>query len=251
MKILMLLFSFITSTAAMAQSADYSKLSQDILYAAKLNTSTDELLGQLAKADQQSLKGFLNTDNVAKAFWLNIYNAFVQIELHKDVTQYQHKNKFFRKKSFAVAGRHISLDIIEHGILRRSKVKWGLGYIGKIFPSKFEKKFRVDSVDSRIHFALNCGAKSCPPILFYEPALINHQLDMVAKNYIGNEMKFSPDSSLVYLPKTMNWFRGDFAGKSGMMKLLHRLQLIPADISPSISFKNYNWQLSLKNYWEE
>ena len=36
----------------------------------------------------------------------------------------------------------------------------------------------VDVIDFRIHFALNCGAKSCPPIAFYSYDKINDQLDL-------------------------------------------------------------------------
>ncbi len=56
-----------------------------------------------------------------------------------------------------------SLDEIEHGILWRSKCKLSLGYFNKIFKSRFEKAFRVDKLDYRIHFALNCGAPEMNP----------------------------------------------------------------------------------------
>jgi hypothetical protein len=251
MKISILFFTLLFTTALLSQPIDYARLSQDILYAAKSNTPANDLLKQLKEADQKSLSRFLNQDDVRKAFWLNIYNAYIQIYLHKDAVQYQYKNKFFRKKSIEVAGHSISLDLIEHGILRHSKVKWGLGYIGKLFPKKFETHYRIDTVDYRIHFALNCGAKSCPPILFYKPERINQQLNMVTKNYLSKEVKFAKDSGIVYLPRIMNWFRGDFGGKSGMVTILQNHQLIPFGLIPSISFKEYNWQLSLNNYWEE
>ena len=78
----------------------------------------------------------------------------------------------------------MSLDDIEHGILRRSKIKWSEGYFNKLFPSKFEKENRVNKVDYRIHFALNCGARSCPPIAFYDPEKLDKQLDVATMIYL-------------------------------------------------------------------
>ena len=53
-----------------------------------------------------------------------------------------------------------SLDDIEHGILRRN----ARNHI-EVGDSKLTHM--VDKVDYRIHFALNCGAQSCPAIAFY------------------------------------------------------------------------------------
>ena len=84
----------------------------------------------------------------------------MQLYLSKNPELYLKRNPLFGKKIIDIAGKRISLDEIEHGLLRHSKVKWGLGYINNIFPSHFEKMNRVSKVDYRIHFALNCGAGS-------------------------------------------------------------------------------------------
>ena len=63
----------------------------------------------------------------------------------------------------------MSLDKIEHGIIRKSKIKYIQGYFSKWFPDKFEKLFRMKKLDNRIHFALNCCTKSCPQIRLYTP----------------------------------------------------------------------------------
>jgi hypothetical protein len=49
----------------------------------------------------------------------------------------------------------------------------------------------------------------------------------------------------------MGWFRGDFGGKKKMVQLLHRLEIVPIDKNPSITFKKYNWNLFLENYKTE
>ena len=145
----------------------------------------------------------------------------------------------------------LSLDLIEHGILRRSKVKWSEGYLGKMFPSDFEKKFRVKRLDYRIHFALNCGAKSCPPIAFYDPVLIDKQLKVAVKVYLKGECKFDKDENQIEVPALMGWFRHDFGGKKGILAILKNNKIIPENSSPAIKFKKYDWSLYLNNYKSE
>ena len=105
------------------------------------------------------------------------------------------------------------MDDIEHGILRRSKVKWSFGYFNKLFPSAFEKKHRVDTLDYRIHFSLNCGATSCPPIAFYKPEQLDKQLEVATKVYLSGEAAYNEADNTVALPALMGWFRGVFGGK--------------------------------------
>ncbi len=53
--------------------------------------------------------------------WLNIYNAFVQKLLTDNPGKFKKRNSFFSDQQITLAGRQLSLDDIEHGILRRSK----------------------------------------------------------------------------------------------------------------------------------
>ena len=147
-----------------------------------------------------------------------------------------------------VAGKIFSLDKIEHGILRRSKIKWSLGYFSKLFPNKTEKDLRVDKLDYRIHFALNCGAKSCPPIAFYNPENINTQLDVAATAYLTAEAEYDAATNVLKLPAILSWFRRDFGGKQKMVELLKSKQLLKSDVNPKIKFKKYDWTLYLNNY---
>ena len=243
---------FFNHLHAQSLSADtsYIKLSQTFLYAVKTGDSSNLYMQQLASADLKKLHQQLINNADKKAFWLNLYNAFVQKILTANPDKYKSRSSFFSKKQIIIGGKNISLDEIEHGILRKSKVKWSLGYFNKVFPSKFEKNFRVETLDNRIHFALNCGAKSCPPIAYYHPEKINIELDLAAKNYLTNEVTFSKDSSIIYLPKTMNWFRKDFGGKRGMKNLLAHYKII-SNKNVRIKFKPYNWSLFLNNYKAE
>jgi len=227
------------------------QLSQDFMYAAKTGEAVTNYEEQLKNMRYEDLKTALKNDDDKKAFWINLYNAYTQVALKKDQDQYKKRRSFFRGKKFVIAGKDYSLDNMEHGILRRSKLVWSLGHFSKLFPKKTEKELRVDAVDYRIHFALNCGAKSCPPIAYYAPEKLDQQLELATKNYLKSESSYNAENNEAQLPAIMGWFRADFGGKKGMRKILKKHQLIPEDANPKIKFKKYNWDLYLDNYKTE
>ncbi|MFW1581992.1 DUF547 domain-containing protein, partial [Vibrio parahaemolyticus] len=63
--------------------------------------------------------------------------------------------------------------------------------------------------------ALNCGAKSCPPIAFYDDAKLDAQLDIATKAYLIGSVTYDSNANKVYVPALLSWFRGDFGGKKG------------------------------------
>jgi Protein of unknown function, DUF547 len=226
-------------------------ISQALLLAAKTKEPTDSLTALLKKISVNELQNQLLNDDQKKAFWINIYNAYTQIILSKNPDQYKKRSSFFGSKQIIIGQRSLSLDNIEHDILRHSKVKWSLGYLNKLFPAHFEKINRVTKVDYRIHFALNCGAKSCPPIAFYKPQQLNKQLDIATKVYLTGESEYKETENKVYVPALMGWFRHDFGGKKKMKILLKELMIVPKDKNPSVTFKKYDWNLYLENYKNE
>jgi thiol-disulfide isomerase/thioredoxin len=224
------------------------QLSQQFIYAAKIGEATDSLVLALKNLPYNSLKNNLQSDEEKKAFWINLYNGFTQLVLTKNPEQYKSRNRFFKSKQINIAGKKFSLDNIEHGILRHSKIKWSLGYFNTWFPGKTEKELRVNEVDYRIHFTLNCGAKSCPPIAFYNPENLNPQMELATKAYLTGEATYDSTKNTVRLPALMNWFRRDFGGKRKMKQLLQEINIIPAGSNPKIKFKKYNWDLFLNHY---
>ena len=230
---------------------DIMEVSQQLLLQAKTHQPTDALVAAIKNITAETLSQQLMDDNAKKAFWINLYNAYTQILLSKNPQKYKSRTKFFSDKQINVAGHVLSPDDIEHGILRHSKVKWGLGYLNKWFPSLFERNNRVETIDYRIHFALNCGAKSCPPIAFYKPDKLNMQLDMATKAYLQGEAEYNEKTNTAVLPAIMSWFRGDFGNKKGMIALLHKTDIIEEEKKPAIKFKSYDWKLFLENYKSE
>ncbi|MEO5942116.1 MAG: DUF547 domain-containing protein [Ferruginibacter sp.] len=223
-------------------------LSQNFMYAAKTGDDVTVYKDQFKNLSYDSLASKISTDDIKKAFWINLYNAYTYSSLKKDPDQYRNRKEFFKNKNIEIAGKKFSLDEIEHGFLRRSKIKWSLGYLNKFFPSKTEKQLRVSHLDYRIHFALNCGAKSCPPIAFYNPENIDKQLDIATTAYLTGEVEYDESKNIVHLPALLNWFRRDFGGKKEEVKLLKSKQLIPDDKNPTIEFKKYDWSVYLDNF---
>jgi hypothetical protein len=123
-----------------------------------------------------------------------------------------------------------------------------MGYVGKISVSNFEKKFRLNEVDYRIHFALNCGAKSCPPIALYKADVLDAQLNKATARYLKQHAYYSPKENDVYAPALCSWFKADFGGREGIIKMMKNFGIVPNEKDPDVSYRDYDWSLSLSNY---
>ena len=245
-KFILLCVMSVSITCAFSQG-HYINLSQQLLIAVKYDEDCTSKIDSLANVLPEVLLNDLNTEDSKKAFWLNIYNSFVQLQLKKQPEKYKNRKSFYKAKNITIAKQTLSLDNIEHGIIRHSKNKLLLGYVNKLFVSKFEKKFRCKKLDNRIHFALNCGAKSCPPILFYDSKKIDQQLTEATKGYLLSECEIKND--VIYVPVLFSWFRGDFHGKKNIKKFLLEYNIInPTQNINTIKFIKYNWTLTLSQY---
>jgi hypothetical protein len=170
--------------------------------------------------------------------------------LSKDSTQYHERSDFFKVKQFVVAGDSLSFDDVEHGIIRSSVVKWGLGYVPKIFPGKFERTLRTDEVDPRIHFLLNCGAQSCPPVYTFSAKNFDAEADRVAKDYLASVSEYNAQANLLKTSPLIKWFRGDFGGKEDdLLPIFYKYDIVLAGKNPKIEYGDYDWGLRLGNFY--
>ncbi len=141
------------------------------------------------------------------AFWINVYNA---LTLRVIVDNYPIRSSFltslaYPKNSirqidgvwdeirFRVAGRDLSLNEIEHSILRK----------------QFD--------EPRIHVALVCAAEGCPPLRreAYSGERLESQLQDQAARFLGDPSKVRVEEGrgLVFLSSIFSWFGGDFEDK--------------------------------------
>jgi len=169
-----------------------------------------DLTKGLRSFDLQSLK-----DRGQKlAFWINIYNAAVihgviGLGLKHSVKEVYN---FFDRIVYEIGGYRFSLNDMEHGILRgnRRPPYRLLRPFGKKDP---RGKFTILPIDVRIHFALVCGARSCPPIGFYEAEQIDFQLQLAAESFINSpQVRILPEDNSILISMIFKWYKADFGG---------------------------------------
>jgi hypothetical protein len=229
------------------EKVNFGRLSENLLSNIRNDKSIENERKQLSESSLTSLINELKIDNQKIAFWVNIYNAFIQISLYENPKLYENKAAFFSEKRIKIGGETLSFDDIEHGILRKSKIKISWGYLRKWFRPKWERKLRVDNVDWRIHFALNCGAKSCPPIAIYDVENLDSQLDFMTKAYLDEQTSYDSVSKTALTSVLMSWFRGDFGGKNGAKKILFTYKITP-EKPKNLDYKTYDWTLLLGSF---
>src|SRR5688500_5159413 len=128
-----------------------------------------EYLGQRARAAPDTL-----SRDEQLAFWINAYNAYTiqLVNAHGERKSIRNINKTlgvikamgpWKEEIVRAGGKTMSLDFVEHEIIR--------------------KRFR----EPRIHFALVCAARSCPPLRreAYTGARLEAQLEEQARIFIA------------------------------------------------------------------
>lgn len=232
------------TSAVQEMDGSPTTLAQDLLVACKRGDSTDRYRAALAEATSADLRQVRKDRQTGLAFWLNCYNAGTQLLLEERPDLYEgllRSVRFFHAPAVTVSGTSLPLDRIENGLLRGGRSKYGLGYLPKIYVTGFERRYRLDDCDPRIHFALNCGAESCPAIRAYEPDAIDEQLDLATRSYLDATVEYDSAADTVLVPRLFLWFRGDFGGGSGIREFLHTYDAIPDGTTPKIHHKSWDW----------
>ncbi|KAL1268212.1 hypothetical protein QQF64_033575 [Cirrhinus molitorella] len=149
------------------------------------------------------------------AFFINIYNALVihgnlRLGFPKNIWQ---RYRFFNYVSYFIGGEVFTLQDIENGVLRGNRK--GVAQLLKPFSRNDPRlKVALPDVEPLIHFALNCGAKGCPPIKTYTPQDIDSQLRAAAEAFLENDDSCVIDSVRreVKLSQIFKWYKTDFGG---------------------------------------
>lgn len=218
-------------------AAEPLALARAWLLAARQGRRDTAVEARLARLDADQLAHTLASDDARKVFWIDVYHGVV---LHHELGAASGalgRLRHFGRPFVTIAGQRLSLDDIEHGLLRRSRWKLGLGFAVNPLPSRFERAQRVARLDPRIHFALNCGAVSCPRMATYEPGSIDHQLERAAATYLRAETLRLGDGLAV--PTILLWYMGDFGGPRGLRRLLRHHGI--EGWSGRLRFRSYDW----------
>ncbi len=234
----------IISAETLANGDELLHSSWSELLGAHVNNGVVDYLGM--KKDEKKLDAYLdgldaaNPDSFRRedrlALYINAYNAYtVKLILDnfkdgKPVSSIKKLGGFFTgpwKVDFCrIGGELLSLDNIEHDIIR------------PLFK------------DPRVHFAINCAAKSCPPLIStaYEGILLNEQLDRNAVAFINNKNYNYLNGTTLHVSKIFKWFSEDFGDDiAGFFKKTARGELkreLETLESFQISFLAYDWSLN-------
>lgn len=221
------------------------KLSEQLIQNVKLNVSNDDCIFKLSKLNYDDFLFEINSDSKKKTFWLNIYNGFYQI-LAKNYEAKIDKS-IYSNKSIYIASKEFSLDIIEHGILRKGKFVKGFGFLNNPFFPRDIKNMQVKNLDYRIHFALNCGAISCPPISIYDDDTIDDQLELATNSFIESETTVDNERKLLKISKLYLWYFRDFGTVKNIKQIIGKsLNLNVSNYK--LTFQKYNWAQQLHNF---
>lgn len=185
------LTSLLSVTVSEEGLVDYSRIRNR-------QADLDEILEKIVTFD-----GPLDTDDRKKAFWINAYNAnMLDIIAHHpgvhNIVDEGYSEEFF-KSPIKAAGMELSLDEIEHNILRKQ-------------PSDFQQDIPVVNFDPRIHVGLNCAAISCPALAprAFSAGDIDSMLDDRMRSFVNSERHIRFDGSKLILSSLLDWFGADW-----------------------------------------
>jgi hypothetical protein len=129
------------------------------------------------------------------------------------------------------------------------RLKIGLFTLDQIEHELLRPRFK----DPRVHVAVNCASKSCPPLRSepYDGQRLQAQLDDAARSFVNSPNGALVKDGAVYLSKIFDWYAQDFGGRAGVLafvrkyaddELLRGVESLGAD--PHVRFLNYDWTLN-------
>jgi len=200
--------------------------------------------GGVSAGDKKALKSYIAaleaaqptgmSRDAAMAYWFNLYNAKT-VDLILDnypVESIRKIGGFFSSgpwddKGVTVEGRSLSLNDIEHGIMRPI---WD---------------------DPRIHYGVNCASIGCPnlPTQPFTSGNLDGMLDQSARDYINHPRGSRVEGGRLTVSKIYDWYKVDF-GNNDAGVIAHLRQYasgqLAADLGgvSSISGTEYDWSLN-------
>ena len=162
-------------------------------------------------------------DDAKLAYWLNAYNSTLRealAERPRSGHLFRHR-RLFKQATHRRDGLDFSLDEIEHGLLRGNRrPPYGLRRLLRDGDPKL--KAAPSRPDPRIHFALNCGARSCPPVRAYSAEGVDAELDAATLSYMEAESSLDREAGVLTLPGVVKLYRSDFGPDSELVALAAR-----------------------------
>jgi hypothetical protein len=182
------------------------------------------------------------------AFWINLYNALVidaviSFGVRASIREVP---GFFHRAAYRVGPYRLALDEIEHGLLRANRPPFPRLPL-PLPPGDPRAALGPGVLDPRVHFALNCGTRSCPPVAFYAPERLDAQLDAAAAAFINGEgVRLEGDEAV--LSPLFDFYAEDFGGRTGAISWVLRYLSAPDLRRPLLAGRvrsgRYDWSLN-------
>lgn len=203
--------------------------------------SLNSFLAGLAAGDPRGLAALADANR--QAFWINAYSAITWkpimanypihasgfAALRYPASSIRQISGVWSTRNWTVLGTWMSLEDIEHKTLR----------------TQFKKP--------RVHMALVCAARGCPPLRAepYEGARLTQQLDGQTRRYLASTAGpvVEPGRGQIAISAIFKWFAADFAVVGGVRACLTRYapqtaRVASADARTRIPYLEYDWALN-------
>lgn len=157
------------------------------------------------------------------AYWINAYNAH---------TLYLVASKYF---IYSV------MDIYGGDVWNRVKLKVGGGAYTL---NQIEKAILIKRLkEPRIHFAINCAARSCPPLLnrAWKASTMQADLEARTRRFLNDKAHNLVTPTRLELSKVFEWYAADFGDVRAFVGRYTGVQVRP---NAAITYRDYDWQLN-------
>lgn len=190
----------------------------------KIKANPKELEG-LVKQFQAATPQTTWSKNAQLAYWINAYNLFT-IKLIADnypitsITKLDN-GKPWDVKRITLGKATYSLNQIENEIIRPT--------------------FK----DARIHFAVNCAAKSCPPLYnkAYTETNVQKTLEQRTSSFINSSYNVIKENE-VKISKIFEWYKTDFTKNDNLLPYVSTFAKVKMSKNAKVTFLEYDWSLN-------
>ena len=189
----------------------------------------DAYVAQLATADLVRMSA-----DARKATLINAYNAFTLVLIVEQTPRpasIRDLDKPWDTARWVLAGETVSLNHIEHGLLRPI------------------------TKDPRLHFVLNCASIGCPALADtpYQAAGLDARLSEATAAALSQPQHARLEGDTLVLTKLFDWYGGDFTAE-GWSPVTASIpawvaahgppELAGAAVAKSVRFQDYDWALN-------
>lgn len=193
--------------------------------------AADDLTAYLAAMQAVAIEDFGADEQFA--FWVNLYNAATVDVILKNMPLESIRDIGllgtgpWKDDAVNVSGRTLSLDNIEHDILR------------------------PDWRDVRIHYAVNCASIGCPNLAreAYTGAKLEDMLDAAASAYINHPRGFGGQPGQIVASSIFDWYQGDWGSVQDVLDHAREYAEGPTaqllEGAQGIGSYHYDWGLNL------